>query len=82
MGIITVRVVDDLPDGTKGFVMEDECGDYNIYLDARLSKDELYATYLHEMEHIRGCDFSRTDSADSIEKDVEKRFHLDGEKIL
>lgn len=69
---ITVRIMDDMPVGTRGFVMEDESGDYNVYLSARLSYDELKHTYQHEMTHIKNHDLFRTESASQIETNMEQ----------
>lgn len=71
---ITVRIMDDMPVGTNGFVMEDESGDYNVYLSARLSGDALKTAYQHEMAHIQNHDLSRSKSVSRIEKDVEQNL--------
>lgn len=51
MDNIITRII-DLPPGAKGMVMLDENGDYNIYLNARLSIEQQEQAYLHEQAHI------------------------------
>jgi len=52
MDCIIIRVV-DLPLPLKGATVLDNEGDYNVYLNAKLSADERVETYRHEIEHIR-----------------------------
>ena len=42
-----------LPDGVKGATIPDENGDYNIYLNKRLSREGRIKAYIHEIEHIK-----------------------------
>jgi hypothetical protein len=39
----------------------DENGFHNVYINSLLSREEQRAAYDHELEHIRGDDFSKTD---------------------
>ena len=52
MNSVIVRIV-DLPIVMRGAVREDENGDYNIYINARLSEDQRVAAFRHEIDHIR-----------------------------
>jgi hypothetical protein len=52
MDCVIIRLV-DLPFPIKGATVKDAEGDYNIYINARLSEDERVKTYWHEIEHIR-----------------------------
>lgn len=54
---IMVRLVESLPPSVEGFTILDENGDYNIYLNAKLSAEHQRAVYEHEWEHIWGQDF-------------------------
>ena len=51
-----VRIV-RLPMHIHGFTMPDENGDYNIYLNDRLSDAELVRAYDHEVKHIEAGHF-------------------------
>jgi hypothetical protein len=46
----------DMPCGLRGFVREDSEGDYNIYINARLSYDVQHDTVEHELRHIMNHD--------------------------
>lgn len=52
MDCVIIRLV-DLPLKIKGATVKDAEGDYNIYINARLSEDERVKAYRHEIEHIR-----------------------------
>lgn len=52
MDCIIVRLI-DLPETVHGVTRRDAEGDYNVYINARLSADGRVAAYRHEMEHIR-----------------------------
>jgi len=52
MDSIIVRLV-DLPLAVRGAVREDENGDYNVYINARLSDDQRVSVFQHELQHIR-----------------------------
>ncbi len=65
-------VIQDLPIGIKGFVVEDGVDDfYTIVLNARYSREANIETYRHELKHIENGDFRSGESAD----DVERRTH-------
>ena len=51
-----VRIV-RLPRHIHGFTMPDENGDYNIYLNDRLSDADLVKAYDHEVRHIEAGHF-------------------------
>lgn len=46
-----MRVI-DLPDTIPGVTVLDENGDYNVYLNGRLSKDNYDEAVQHELRHI------------------------------
>lgn len=56
MDAVIVRII-DLPITVNGMTVLDEEGDYNIYLNARLSGDAQAKAFRHEVEHIRSGDF-------------------------
>ncbi len=43
----------DLPVGVDGITVLDENGDYNVYLNDRLSYDAQVNAFRHEIEHIK-----------------------------
>ncbi|HBQ87199.1 MAG TPA: hypothetical protein DD811_12095 [Syntrophomonas sp.] len=56
-----------LPSTVKGLTVQDESGDYNIYVNARLTHEANQQTLQHEIQHIANNDFSR----DLHVKDIE-----------
>lgn len=52
MDSIIIRII-DMPLSLRGATVKDENGDYNMYLNARLSDEERVKAYRHEIEHIR-----------------------------
>lgn len=65
---------DDLPSRVGGFVVEDEDGDYVVVMNARHSREANMETYRHEVEHITGRDFDRSETADEIEAARHKKM--------
>lgn len=55
---IIVRLI-ALPCSVRGFTLADEDGNYNVYLNDRLSREMQRRVYKHELRHIaRGDLFS------------------------
>lgn len=66
--ISDVRIVlQDLPVEIKGFTIVDENDYSTIVLNSRYNRETNLETYQHELSHIEGGDFYRTESADEIE---------------
>lgn len=63
---IIIRYI-DLPYRSKGYVRRDTEGDYNIYVNARLSYDTQQAAIQHEMTHIENGDFDNEQSITDAE---------------
>lgn len=57
----------DLPTTIRGYTVRDKEGDYNIYLNTRISQEARLETYEHELKHIEQGDFQRCTKADLIE---------------
>lgn len=80
MDDIIVRLV-PLPRAIKGFTIPDENGDYNIYLNDRLSDEDLTNAYDHEVQHIQAGHFyddaktvaEKEQEANGYTKEAEKR---------
>lgn len=47
----------DLPYFIRGQVLRDSDGDYNIYINARMSADMQRKTIWHELNHVKRGDF-------------------------
>lgn len=71
MNDVFVRVI-ELPSTIPALVALDPDGNYNIYINARLSRDEALRAYEHEKRHILGGDFFRDVPIGIIEKEAEK----------
>jgi len=57
MNEIYVRF-ENLPFTVRGVTVEDENGDYNIYINKNLTKDQQKKVLKHEMTHIERDDFN------------------------
>lgn len=66
-GEVTIRVVDDLPVASPGFVIYDETGHYNVYLNARYNHESNVQTADHELRHILNDDFFSDDDIRTVE---------------
>ena len=58
MGDIIVRHV-DMPTAVRGMTTLDEDGNYNVYINDRLSHDMRVETFKHEMMHVERDDHHR-----------------------
>jgi hypothetical protein len=58
----------DLPIGVDGITVLDENGDYNVYINDRLSCDAQAAAFRHEVEHIRQGHFYTVDDILMLEE--------------
>lgn len=72
MNEVIIRLV-DVPVDLKGVVKEDSNGDYNIYINARLSSEQQVETCLHEMAHIKFGHLHSARTLEEIEDEAEKR---------
>ncbi len=57
MSEIIVRII-DMPTSVRGYTSLDPNGDYNIYINGRMSYSQQILTYNHERRHIARDDFS------------------------
>lgn len=71
MNAVIVRLI-DAPPSCRGFTILDDEGDYNVYINSRLSMEAREATYRHELEHIKNDDFYSGLPAQVIEEKVKK----------
>ena len=68
MDAVIIRLKEDLALTCKGFTILDSNGDYNIYLNARLSAETQAKTLRHEVYHIQQGHFYMDDHVDVLEE--------------
>lgn len=66
---VRVRLV-DMPAQIKGYTVMCPDGTYSIYLNDRLTREQNFLTYCHELEHILRDDFNKAEDASAIERDT------------
>jgi hypothetical protein len=66
-GEVTIRVVDDMPVASPGFVIYDETGHCNVYLNGRYNHESNMQTADHELRHILNDDFFNDDDIRTVE---------------
>ncbi len=66
MSNIIVRII-DLPCTIRGYTALDDEGDYNIYLNARLSPQQQKNAYSHELKHITRNDWDDSKTVEMAE---------------
>ncbi len=57
-----------LPPTVKGLTVQDETGNYNIYVNTRLTYETNQQTLQHELQHIKNNDFQKFLHVRDIEK--------------
>lgn len=68
---IIVRFV-ELPSTVNGVTVVDENGDYNVYINVRLTDTAARETYRHETRHIKRNHFFDLDTVINNELDAKK----------
>lgn len=67
MGEVIIRLA-NIP--VPGVTVLDENGDYNVYINDRLTYEERRKVADHEMNHIKNEHFYDTRSVDELEKEA------------
>ncbi len=67
METIIIRYL-DLPCKCHGYVRRDADGNYNIYINARLSIDMQRDTVQHELRHVERGDFDSVENICNVEE--------------
>lgn len=67
MADIFLRYI-SLPPTVKVLTVQDEAGDYNIYLNSKLTYEAHTETLQHEIKHIDSNDFSKFVPIKEIER--------------
>lgn len=57
-----------LPFGVRAFTLPDSQGDYNVYINEKLSYEQQMKSLEHEKAHIDNGDFLSEDTACNIER--------------
>ena len=65
-GEYTVRVM-DMPTSSPGFIICDEGNHYNIYLNARYTRESNAETAVHELIHAINDDFTNAEPIQTVE---------------
>ena len=68
MNEVVIRTV-NLPVTISAYTALDSGGDYNIFINAKMSLERQIIAYRHELQHIERGDFFKEGSADIIELD-------------
>ena len=71
MNEVYVRLL-PLPLHVRAFTVPDAQGDYNVYVNSRLTFAQRRKSLSHELCHIRRGDFSREDAAAVIERELKE----------
>ena len=79
-GEVTIRVVDDMPVASPGFVIYDETGHCNVYLNGRYNHESNMQTADHELRHIMNDDFFNDDDIHTVESRADA--HATGSRRL
>lgn len=58
MNEIFVRLI-DMPGAFPGMTIQDDEGDYNVYINSHLCQARRIKAYRHEMDHIKHNDFEK-----------------------
>jgi len=66
-----IRKTDLFPVEVPGITVLDENGDYNVYLNDKLSHDAQAEAFRHELEHIRQGHFYRLEDIKILEEQAE-----------
>jgi hypothetical protein len=70
MDAVIIRKI-DLPIGINGITVLDENGDYNIYINDKLSNDRQGVAFRHEVEHIKQGHFYTYEDLLALEEQAE-----------
>ena len=63
---VVVRYI-NLPMTVRGITAVDEDGNYNVYINSKLSSDRQRIALEHEMTHVNRGDFQSFDDIEDIE---------------
>ena len=74
MDDFTVRIVDDLP--CDGMIMESPDGHTNIYISAKLTRENQKRVTIHELVHLRYGHLHKEGSVAEMEKEADEKTAL------
>lgn len=64
--MIYTRII-QLEDTIRAFTVVDQCGDHNIYINAKHSRESQLEAYKHELKHIEDGHFYSDENVSVIE---------------
>jgi len=64
---IRIIYTDELPHKIKAFTLKDSSDFYTIFLNSKLSYEQLSKSLKHELNHIRRNDFQGLESVEDVE---------------
>lgn len=67
MDSVIIRKI-NLPYGVNGITVLDSCGDYNIYINDKISYDQQVVAFRHEVEHIKQGHFYSNERLAQLEE--------------
>lgn len=70
MNEIIIRLI-SMPVGVRAFTLPDADGNYNIYINSRLSAEQQRRSLHHEKMHIQRDDFYKDATACAIERSLQ-----------
>ena len=70
MGDILTRII-ELPATVSAMTVVDENGDYNIYINAALTREAADRALRHEMAHVRGGHFEADKPVAECEREAD-----------
>lgn len=68
MNDIFIRLQDGLPLSVRAYTIVDANGDYNIYINSKLTMEQMRKSLAHEQRHIDNGDFDKMLPAHIIER--------------
>ena len=75
MNEVYVRLL-SLPLHVRAFTVPDPQGDYNVYVNSRLTLAQMKKSVAHELRHIARGDFGREEPASVIERELKEEEEL------
>ncbi|MBQ0165352.1 MAG: hypothetical protein KBS75_09190 [Bacteroidales bacterium] len=71
MDAVIIRILENgLPLSVKGTTVKDENGDYNIYINGRISEEARVKALRHELQHIQKGHFYDERPVKELEKEI------------
>ena len=79
---ILIRVIDFPNTDMKGAVRKDANGDYNVYLNAKYTREQNLQTYEHEDLHIRLGHLESEQQVEDLEDEIKRALSVTGRGLF